>query len=765
MNDVYKNLEFDEIINQIKALCAFSLGESLIENIKPSNNHLLVEQRLTLTKEVMELINLAEEYTIENVSDMTFEVEKAQKDMLLVGNELIKIANINLATKTIINKVKNSEVEVKNLVDLVNTLTLLDELEKTIRKSINPYGEVLVNASATLKQLHSDLDTLNQRFDNSVKRFIEKHSNILSDTLEYERNNRKVVLINSNYKNRVAGVIHGESKSGQSLYFEPNNFISFNNERSSLAHLIKEEEEKILFQLSQMVKGKALIINNNLNILAELDALLAIAKWGYAREAVIAELSDDQSIYLENAAHPLIDKKQVVRNTYQISDQATLIVSGPNTGGKTVTLKTIGLSILMSMCGIPIIADYGKVPIVDNIFIDLGDAQSVVAALSTFSSHLTKLANIINNVTKNSLVMLDELGSGTDPKEGEAFAIAILEYLKAKSTITLVTTHLSGLKNYAQSHADITLASVEFDEKTLSPTYRYIEGLAGQSNALEIAKKFDFPDTIMARAQQLKSSMQSDEEKLMATLETKERQLRLNEERLNKELADFKQREKAFKTKVAENKATAENYLNEAKIQANKYLLAKEQEIDELYAEMLQLHKTVNLEKASEIKAQLKSQTETVRPSVPDQHEFKVGDNVRVAGLNHLGEITSIDNNNVMVSVNNMNIKTKLAKLTYIGAKKATPQKRKVRYEGPKRAKMELNLIGKNVYDSTFEVDKFIDNAILANLNSVTIVHGVGSGKLRAGIVEHLKKHNNVKSFETAPQASGGLGATIVYLK
>lgn len=765
MKHAYKSLEFDVVLKQISEYTAFSLGESAVLNLQPSLNSLFVKRKLALTKEVMAMINLAENYELSGVSDVSFSLDKVSKDMSITGLELLKISDLNRGTKEILNKIKNTEIDTEHLDELVSSLVLFDTLSSNILESINPYGEVKDDASSQLSSLKRELSTVVSRFDTTINRYMSNNKAILADSITSERNNRKVILLNNNYKNSTKGVIHGESQSGLSVYFEPESFISLNNDLQSITHKIMEEEERILFSLSQLVKEEEELIRNNLELLAELDLILAISKWGYAREAIVSKISEDHSIYLERVAHPLIDKKKVVRNTYEIKDGTTLIVSGPNTGGKTVTLKTIGLSILMSMCGIPIIADSASVPIVDNIFIDLGDEQSVVAALSTFSSHLVRLSDIVNNVTKDSLVMLDELGSGTDPKEGEALAVATLEYLRSKQAITLVTTHLSGLKTYAQNSDDIMLASVEFDTETLSPTYRFIEGLAGQSNALEIASKFNFPSHLLDRAHALKDELLSDEEKIFKNLEARERELLQKERAYDAQLLALQEEVKLFEAKQEEDALVGSKIIEKAKKEANEYIKVKQDEADLLYEKMLEEHKTINLENASKIRDAMNQKSiETAAKKISD-HVFKVGDTVRVSGMNHIGEIVEIEKKNVSVVVNGMNIKTKLNKLEYVEVKKQESVRKNVSVFKTSKATMELNIIGMTVYEAMPEVSKFIDNALLNNLASVRIVHGVGSGTLRNAVIDSLKKNKSVKAFRNAPQSGGGLGATLVELK
>ena len=765
MNNIYKSLEFNEIIAQIENLCSFSLGKEEVKNIQPSSNSLLVKRSLSLTKEVMEMLNMAQEYNLGGARDVSDLLDRVDKDIIVTGLDLLYISEINKTVKDVISSVKSTEVKTPNISDLVTTLTVLDDLSKIINSAISPYGEVLDSASSQLRSLRKEAISLNSSFERTVNSFIIKNKNILADSISNERNGRVVILLNSTYKNTVKGVVHGESKSGQSVYFEPEVFISLNNNRQSIQNMIDDEIQKILFELSQHVKAKSLQIRVNLKTLGQLDAILAKAKWGYEREAIIADISKDHSVHLKNSAHPLIDKDTVVRNTYKIDDGAMLIVSGPNTGGKTVTLKTIGLSILMTLCGLPILADAASVPIVDNIFIDLGDQQSVVSSLSTFSSHLTKLAEIVNNVTENSLVLLDELGGGTDPKEGEALAIAVLEFLKTKKAITLVTTHLSGLKQYAQNDPNTVLASVEFNSETLTPTYRYIEGLAGQSNALEIAAKFNFPTSIMKRATILKNTMLTDEEKLMANLQIKERQLLNKEEQLEKENIQFKLAQEQLEAKIKKNQAIESEVLKKAEGKAAQYVEKTRAKMDRLYEEIQEVHRFSRLHEAIDIKKEVDDHAAGFDVVKKVERTFKVGDSVRVDGFHHIGEIIDISKKNAAVVVNGINVKTKLNRLTYVSKRDIIKPKSTYRVKTTSAKSMELNVIGKTVFEALPEVEKFIDNALLNNLSSVRIVHGMGTGKLRNEIHKRLKNLKHVDSFEYAPPSQGGSGASIVKLK
>lgn len=765
MNNVYKSLEFDVLLDQLSQRAAFSLGKELILDLKPSFSTLEINRQLALVSEVMAMEMIMEHYEISSASDISHSLDKVSKDMFVTGLELLKVVDNNNSLKEIINKIKHTEIDTPNLSDIVSSIVLTDHLSEFITSKINSYGEMKDDATIQLKQLKKQLSTLNDQFNQTINDFIKRNQSILADTIISERNNRKVVLLNNNYKNSVKGIIHGESQSGLSVYFEPEALIKLNNEIQTVAFMIEEEITSILLSLAQAVKKEQYVLKANLDVLAELDKILALAKWGNAHDAITASISSDHEIILEAVAHPLIDPKVVVKNTYTIKHGQILIVSGPNTGGKTVTLKTIALSILMSMCGIPIIASSASIPIVDNIFVDLGDEQSVMASLSTFSSHLVRLADIVNHVTKDSLVLLDELGSGTDPKEGQALAVATLEHLRNTQAITLVTTHLSGLKTYAQHSDDILLASVEFDQEKLMPTYRFIEGLAGQSNALEIAQKYKFPKALIDRAMQLKDELLSDEEKTIKNLEEKEKEILIKQRHIEERMKQLEDREHDFEAKLKDDEALGSRIVEAAKKEAREYIQMKQVEADVLYDKLLDQHRELNLNKASEI---IKTIDRTVTKETTkkrNNNTLKVSDQVRIDGMQHVGEVIELSGNNVVVNVNGMMMKTKLNKLEYVGAKTKVAKSKNIKVKNISKAKSEINLIGLTVYEAMPLLDKFIDNALVGKLSQVIVIHGMGTGVLRKAVLERLKKNSRVLDTKTAPQSSGGLGATLVNLK
>lgn len=766
MNELYKSLEFNEILKQVANYCYFDLGKELVLNIRPSTNHLSLQRSLALTEETMTLLNLAEEYDLEGISDFSEAVEMAKRDMIVSGNDLLQIRNHSILVRKLKNKINKSEQDIPALKDLGNTITLINELETEINHTINNYGDVLDNASQKLKQLKAEQREFSAHFDKRVKGYINSNSDKLVEQIASERNGRVVVLIANTYKNKMPGIVHGESQSGQSVYLEPEQFIDQNNRRQSLRNLIQEEIDAILYELSQSVKKHAEILLGNLSSLAQFDATLAMARWGYDRQAIIATLNQDKKIYLESVAHPLIDRKRVVRNTYQLIDHNILIISGPNTGGKTVTLKTIGLSVLMTLCGLPIIADKAQIPIIDGIFVDLGDEQSVVHSLSTFSSHLTKLAHITNNVTQNSLVLLDELGGGTDPKEGEALALAILDYLERKEAIVVVTTHLAALKKHAQLNDHVILASVEFDEQSLMPTYRFIEGLAGQSNALEIAERFGIKPEIMNQAYKNKNELISEEETLMATLEKQERLLLQKEEQLLAQAEALKLQKQEIEKQQARIDHDFNHVVEDAQKEAERIVRETQEKMEVLYNEMKDIHGFSQLHEAIEVRKKAEIDSQPKRRKALSKKSIEVGDVVKVDNMNHSGEVVEINGKNITVVINGLKINTKLDRLEYVGKKKKTERKKSnVSVQANRIKSTEVNVIGKRVAEALIEVDRYLDSAVASNVESVRIVHGMGTGRLRTAIHDHLKQNKHVQSYKLAPQNQGGSGATIVRLK
>ncbi|MGL5540163.1 MAG: endonuclease MutS2, partial [Erysipelotrichaceae bacterium] len=643
------------------------------------------------------------------------------------------------------------------------------EVAKEIDRCIDETHYVVDEASAALKAIRRDIHALERTLQNLSQSLMQKHSASLQEHITAIRNDRLCLLVKISDKNKVKGIIHGESASGQAAYVEPFEIIDSNNQLQTLRYDEHVEIEVILKKLTQRVGEKADLFLANLETLTLIDSLFARANYAKTRNGVVAKLNlQDKHLLIKKGRHPLIDPKKVVANNYELSHNThVLLISGPNTGGKTVTLKTIGLFVLMTYAGFPILCEEASVPLYDRLFVDIGDDQSIQQSLSTFSAHLAKLANITAHCTPNSLILLDELGSGTDPNEGEALAMAILDYLRSLNSRVIATTHYAKLKTYATHYEDIMLSCVEFDLENLTPTYRFLMNVSGQSNAFDIALRYGLPSQIVQAAREFKEKNKTDSERSMETLEkliwenqTLKQELVEESEALAKAMASAKNVEQ-------KNQAEMQRLLSEAQEKANA-LIEQAQEEAQQVIEELKASAQAKPHELLQIKARLKEKTivEPLEPSV--QKELAVGDWVLFKKYQYYGEITNINGKRVTLVANGTKMQTTLDELQW--AQRPANQKKK-RSKGEISSRfntafsMELNLLGCRVDEALAMVDKYLDNALYAKVFEVRIIHGVGTGALRKAVQEYLKTSRLVEDYRYGMQGEGGLGATVVKLK
>ena len=461
----------------------------------------------------------------------------------------------------------------------------------------------------------------------------------------------------------------------------------------------------------------------------------------------------------------MIDPQKVVSNTYRLNTpKRMMLITGSNTGGKTVTLKTIGLFALMSMSGFPILCDEAQLPIFDHIFVDIGDEQSIEQSLSTFSAHLSKLARICDEASEHSLVLMDELGSGTDPKEGEALALAILQHLKDLKSTCIATTHYSALKIECAKWDEVLLSSVEFDVENLRPTYRFIEGLSGSSYAFEIARKFGLSSSILKEAMQFKENVKSNEEKMMEKVDELLNENYQLKEKLLAERSQLEEERTKFMLQREKFEKERQKVYEQAQQKAEQIILEAQEEAESVIRELKALGSDAKNHELLQVKKKLVVK-EVEQPPISDDYEYSVGDHVKLVKYNYIGVIEEINGNQLQVLANG--IKMKVKKSDCLPVQKPKQKKQKVSYTKTLRSafSMECNVIGERVNDALAIIDKYLDNAILANVSVVRLVHGVGTGALRNAIHTYLKKHPKVAEFRLGGQGEGGMGATVVTLK
>ncbi len=761
MKDPIETLQYDLILDEIAKNATFSLGREHIHALKPSNSLLWIQRENKRTQLAMECERLYGPLPMPGMTNISESLVKASKDQTLDFEELINVARFTHSVMGVQTYFKSAELDLSDLEDLISALDVNLDLAKKIERCFSPSNEMLDNASKELYAIRQKLRKKNSERTAKIQNFISSNASKLTESISTIRNDRVVVLAKNSDKNTLGGIIHGESASGLSAYVEPPLFIQLNNEISELMYHETQEIEKICFELSQAIKPYVSIYSSSLDTMALLDSHFARAIYGNKNGGICASVNEEKVLYLKDARHPLIDPKEVISNTYRLDkDHSMILITGPNTGGKTVSLKVIGLSCLMAYSGIPLWVDEAIIPLFDEIFVDIGDDQSIQQSLSTFSSHLTKLIEVTDKATANSFVLLDELGGGTDPVEGESLAIAILDHLRNKSVSTVATTHYTRLKQYAMQRDDVLIASVQFDMEKMQPNYKYVEHLPGQSFAFEIAKRFGLNENILNQAienrENAKSLAEKQLEKVehqMATLYQKEEELKALEEKL---LSDKEQVEKAKDVYI--------NYKDELYLKAQDelkdFISDKEDEVLNIIDDLKKEHKQ-NLQSAKSSLEQIQS----ISPQSEEDHleSVKVGQWVKLRISNQIGQVVEAKKR-IYVSINGIRMEVKLEDLQ---AASAPIKKKKFTVKTAPIASVphEINCIGLRVDEALPLIDQYLDDCILAKYPFCRIIHGHGTGTLRSAVHNFLNKASFVESYRLGDQGEGGHGATVVYFK
>ncbi len=762
MNEQTQVLELDLILDQISKHASFSLGKEVVLRQKPQNKRLLIQRNNDRMRDALLLTVRFGGLPFSGIKDIRDSLVKAKKGGLLSVEEAVWVSRHGHGCESMKSALRKTELSVPFVFDLVDSLQTNSALSKKIDSCFSPNYEVLDSASPLLKDIRDKLRKMDAEISRQIQKFISANADRLTDQLATYRHDRLVVPVRISDKYHFKGVIHGESASGQTAYVEPEFLLNLNNEKQTLISREEDEIERICWEISAAIASVSDQYVANVETLGELDALFAKAQWGKNRDATVASLSEG-GLVIEHGRHPLIEPKQVVANTYRLQQPyRMLLITGPNTGGKTVSLKVIGLFTLMFYCGIPLPCENAQIPLFDEIYADIGDEQSIAQSLSTFSSHLARIARITRHCTRDSLILLDELGGGTDPNEGESLAIAILEFLRKKQASVVATTHYNRLKSYGAQHSEILLASVQFDLQQLRPTYKYIEGLAGQSYALDIASRFELDENIIAMARQLKEEGKSEVSKILEKLENQLDENRKIEEELKVQLADAKEREETLRKELAAFERGRQELFENARSEANAIIeeaLIKTEEYLQLLKEQEKPHHRLEIKKALEEMAE-------IQPEEVLEGTIALGDTVRINSTSQVGIVTAIDRSAYSVEVLGKSFKVSKKQIT-----KITPVKKKATRHVSATSNlmtpvsMECNVIGLRVEEALPVVEKYIDDCVLRNLKSVRIVHGHGTGALRKAIWAKLNHHTSIEELRLGGQGEGGGGATVVTLK
>lgn len=758
----YDELDLSLIKQSVSNNASFEMSRDYILNEEVSFNPIVIRDNLRKTKEAMKIISLHGRFEFTELKDISMTLSSLKKGLTLTSFELLEVYEHNAEVRRIARYFRSVD-EIDELTDFTESLFYNDELMHNISSKIDTSGEVKHNASERLQNLYAKSQSVDARINETAREFIRNNASSMQESLLYYRNNRACFLLKNTDKNKYDGYTYGNSSSGLASYVEPRVMIALNNEKNDVEEDIKEEINRILYNLSLEVSRYADKFIDNLDSLMKLDAIFTKAYFGYERHAVLAELSSGE-LYIEESVHPLIDEKKAVYNTYRLKrPDHGIVISGSNTGGKTVSLKLIGISVLLTYLGIPLIATKALIPLYDNVFIDMNDTQSIVDSLSTFSSRLVSINKILERFTSKSLVLIDEIASGTDPKEGEALALAIIEKLNNDQTTFVVTTHFSKVKKYALQQDGILTASQTFDSIKLQPTYKYIENSLGQSNGLDIAKRYLKHEDVLIRAREIYTESETKEESLIKELEKEKEEILKIKSELEEKLIRQKEMNDTLEKEMANLGEMKYELEKEAKEKINRYVEEQKEKarhiIKRIKKEALKEHEAIKLS------AKLDNLIDDDKV-ISTIEEIKPGDNVIVISTSQVGKVEEIKKDRVTILVNGINLKTTLDNLKKTNAfKEDTTKKRKHVDKNYRRVNRELVLVGERCEDAIEILSKYLDDAYGCNLKTVKIIHGYGTGQLRKAIFEYLKKNKLVKNYHLADAYDGGSGATIVEFK
>ena len=791
-NKSFKVLEFDKIIEILKTKASSSLGLHKIENLEPSYDFEEVQYRLQETTEAQSILIKRGHVNLGGIHDVLDKVKRAEIGASLDPGSLLMVADTLRAARVLSNSLSgDGEEEDFNypiIQSLATSLYIHREIEDAVYNAIVSEIEIADSASHTLRDIRRKIVQKNQSIRSKLNTIISSatYQKYLQDSIISMRGDRFVVPVKAEYRSVVAGIVHDQSSSGATLFIEPMSIVEMNNELRKLKLDEQEEIERILAELSKMIGEIAREIISNQEILEKIDFIFAKGKLSLEMKGIDPKLNKDKSFVIKNGRHPLLDPKKVVANTIYLGDEFhTLVITGPNTGGKTVTIKTVGLFALMTQSGLHIPADFGSsMCVYDNIFADIGDEQSIEQSLSTFSSHMTRIVSILDKVTEDSLVIFDELGAGTDPVEGAALAIAILEDVRMAGAKCIATTHYSELKNYALTKKSVENAAVEFDVETLSPTYRLLIGVPGKSNAFEISKKLGLSEFVINRAKEFINTENIELEDLLQNVEKnriKAEEDRAEAEKLKTEIQMIRDAEAEKLEKLTNQK---EKMMERARSEAFSITRQAKEEVDEIIKRLRELEQErASKEKNRQIEQLRKELTDSMgslQPTVKSMivpkvaskeiKNLKAGEDVKVITLNQEGTVVSADDKKkeavVQIGIMKMTLPYKsLQKIKNQQQATVTKKTRSVIKAKSGRVKGEVDLRGMNLEEATLELEKYLDDATVAGLEQVTVIHGVGTGVLKTGLQDVLKKNKHVKKKRPGGYGEGGVGVTIVTLK
>lgn len=785
-----KTLEYYKIIDMLEAFATSSIGKNKCRQLRPLDNLTEIETMQQETADALSRIYQKGSLSFSGVKDVRGSLKRLEVGSTLGIGELLAIRSLleNASRAKAYSRRETEDEHTDSLDNMFELIEPLSPLATEIGRCILSEDEISDDASTGLRQVRRSMKLTNDKIHTQLSSFVSGNSRTyLQDAVVTMRNGRYCIPVKAEYKSQVPGMIHDQSSTGSTIFVEPMTIVRLNNEMRELEIQEQKEIEMILSNLSQLAAENLDAIFDDVKLLSELDFIFARAQLAKSQNATEPRFNRDRIIDIKKARHPLIDKHKVVPIDIRIGETFDLlIVTGPNTGGKTVSLKTVGLLTLMGQSGLHIPAfDNSRLSVFREVYADIGDEQSIEQSLSTFSSHMTNVVRFMETADSDSLVLFDELGAGTDPTEGAALAIAILSTLHDRGIRAMATTHYSELKVYALSTPGVENASCEFDVETLRPTYRLLIGVPGKSNAFAISQKLGLPLSIIERAKEQISQEDETFEDVLSNLEESRKTIESERE----ELASYKEEIKTLKEQleekqdkldqrkeriIAEANEEAHRILREAKDYADQTMrIFNKAGKDSMSAKELEKHRSDLRKKMDKAGKKVALKTPQKQKSTLRPQDLSLGDSVKVMSLNVKGTVSSKPDSKGMlfVQMGILRSKVHISDLQLIdepvitGPALSRTGAGKIKMNKSASVRTEINLLGKTVDEAVSELDKYLDDAYLAHLSSVRIVHGKGTGALRKGVHNYLKRLKYVQDFHLAEFGEGDAGVTIVEFK
>lgn len=784
-------MEFDQVKRELGRYLVSAAGKRELATLTPSADHDQIQYWLDETTDGADILRLTGGIPIPKLKNIQPQLKRLRINANLNGTELAQITKVlqtSMSVKNFFAEFKEQQkVELRVINESVQQLITIPTITKRLIQSIDPDGRVTDEASTKLHGIRQLISKTEAEIHQRMERFTQgKNAKYLSDAIVTVRNDRYVVPVLARYRNKFGGVVHDQSASGQTLYIEPAAVVEYNNRLRQAQIEEKQAILEVLAELSALISPYRSEIAANAKILGHLDFINAKASFARDHKDSLPLLSPDNQVIIRQARHPLIDPQKVVANDIKIGDEyQSIVITGPNTGGKTITLKTFGLIQMMGQAGLFIPAQEGStIAVFDNIYADIGDEQSLEQNLSTFSGHMENVKSILERITSRSLVLLDELGAGTDPKEGAALAMSILDYIASKGSTVVITTHYPELKVYGYDRPGTINASMEFDQETLKPTYHLLLGIPGRSNGIEIAQRLGINQTVITESKSLVSEDSQDLNQMIGELVEQRKAAREEKERLEKLLVANREKQADLTNKLDRFNEQRDSLLAKARNEANHEVSMAKKKADRIihHLRQLEISQAGNVKENELIDAQgalnalhredPRLKRNTVLRRAKEKHDLHVGDAVLVKSYGQQGELLSKRSKHkweVQIGILRMEIdENDLEKISHKQLRKEERAKEKVssgvRTTQTRQTSARLDLRGHRYEQAMSELSAFIDHALLNNLSSVTIIHGKGTGALRKGTQEYLRSNPRVKSFDYAAPNNGGDGATIVNL-